>query len=155
MDRDLIIFDVDGTLIDTDPIAHLWGDWDAFHAASFDCPERVGIVELARRLQLVGHTAIVTGKGERFRTKLANWLSVRGLIPDCLLMRPEGNWMSDTELKVTLLIEEYGPSWKDRVIAAIDDRDKMVDAWRAEGVTCLQAAPCLETKLRKERNGTR
>ena len=153
MARDVIVFDVDGTLIDTDPIAHLWGDWDAFHAASFDCPERVGMVDLARRWQGLGRSVIVTGKSDRFRWKLNNWLSIRGLIPDAVLMRPDGNFQPDAELKVTLMIEEFGPTWKERVVVAIDDRDKMVDAWRAEGITCLQAAPCLETKLRNERNG--
>jgi hypothetical protein len=34
-------------------------------------------------------------------------------------------------------------------LCVIEDREKMVDAWRAEGVLCLQAAPCIETLARK------
>lgn len=150
MARDVILFDFDGTLIDLDPITHLWGDWDAFHVASFDCPPREGVVEFARRCQLMCHTAVVTGKPERYRTKMVNWLSFHGLLPDELLMRPDHSMQPDAELKPALLIDWLGPDWKERIIAVVEDRDKMVDAWRAEGVTCLQAAPCIETRMKKD-----
>lgn len=148
---DLVILDFDGTLCDTDLIGHLMGDWDAFHPATFDCPPRVGVLELAKRLQLIARIAVVTGKPERFRAKMQNWLSFHGIIPDVILMRPDHSSMPDAELKPALLFEWAGPDWKAATICAIEDRDKMVDAWRAEGVTCLQAAPCMETKLRKEK----
>lgn len=147
--RDLVIFDFDGTLCDTDPIVHLWGDWDAFHAATFDCPPREGVLELAKRMQLIAKVVVVTGKPERFRQKMTNWLSFRGVQPDEILMRPEGSMDSDAELKPILLDKWYGPSWKDDTICVIEDRDKMVDAWRALGVICLQAAPCIEKRAKE------
>lgn len=149
---DIIIWDFDGTLVDCDPIAHLWGDWDEFHLATFDCPPRHQMIELARRCQLICLNVVVTGKPERYRAKMTNWLSFHGLQPDELLMRPDNSTMSDAELKPELMFDWAGPDWKDKVICAIEDRDKMVDAWRAEGVLCLQAAPCLETRIRKERD---
>jgi beta-phosphoglucomutase-like phosphatase (HAD superfamily) len=148
---DIVILDLDGTLIDTDCIGHLMGDWEAFHPATFDCPPRVGVVELAKRLQALCRIVVVTGKPERFLAKTRNYLSVQGIIPDAILMRPEHSSMPDAELKPALMADEFGASWKEAVICAIEDRDKMVDAWRAEGILCLQAAPCLETKMRKER----
>lgn len=149
MAKDIIIFDFDGTLVDCDPINHLWGDWDAFHNATFDCPPRMGVVELARRCQLIAIVVVVTGKPERYRAKMLNWLSFHGLQPDEILMRPDHSSMSDIELKPVLMFDWAGFDWKERTICAIEDRDKMVDAWRAEGVLCLQAAQCLETKFKK------
>jgi hypothetical protein len=147
--RDVIAFDFDGTLIDLDPIGHLWGDWDNFHVASFDCPAREGIVALAKRMQLISHVVVVTGKPDAYRSKMIGWLSLHGIMPDELLMRPAGSMMPDAELKPALMFDCFGPDWKDRLIAVIEDRDKMVDAWRAEGVTCLQAASCIETRIKK------
>jgi hypothetical protein len=144
---DIVVLDFDGTLCNTDPIIHLWGDWDAFHAAAFDCPARLGVVELARRLQTVCRVIVVTGKPEKYRAKMLNWLSVQGIIPDALLMRPMGNDMSDAQLKPQLVIEYQGNLIN--ILCAIEDRDKMVDAWRALGVTCLQAAPCIEARAKK------
>lgn len=144
---DIVIFDFDGTLCNTDPITHLWGDWEAFHPATFDCPPRIGVVELARRCQLIGHVLVVTGKPERYRAKMTNWLNYQGIQPDAILMRPDHSSMPDAELKPQLAREWAGSL--DRVICAIEDRDKMVDAWRAEGVTCLQAAPCIEANFKK------
>lgn len=149
---DVIIWDFDGTLVDCDPIAHLWGDWDDFHLATFDCPPRLQMVELARRCQLIARNVVVTGKPERYRAKMISWLALHGLQPEALLMRPDSSMMSDKELKPALLIEWLGADWKEAIICVVEDRDKMVDAWRAEGILCLQAAPCLETKIRKERD---
>jgi hypothetical protein len=146
---DTIAFDFDGTLIDLDPIAHLWGDWDSFHGASFDCPAREMVVEFARRCQLIAKTVVITGKPERYRAKLVGWLALHGLQPDELLMRPDHVTMPDAELKPALLFDLLGPNWKDKLIAVVEDRDKMVDAWRKEGVLCLQAAPCIETRIKK------
>lgn len=144
MTRDIVVFDFDGTLADLDAIAHLYGDWDAFHAASFDCPERVGVTTLAMRLQPLCQVVIVTGKPERYRRKMENWLSFRGIIPEAILMRPDSSRVSDMDLKPALVEEHFGAGWQDRVIGVFEDRDKMVDRWRAEGVTCFAAAPCLE-----------
>ena len=145
---DTIVFDFDGTLIDLDPIRHLFGDWDAFHAASFDCPAREGIVALARRCQTIMRVIVLTGKPERYKAKLLGWLSLRGIIPDEVLMRPDHNIDSDRDLKPQLL-DDAGVE-KSRVIAIVEDRDKMVDLWRELGYTCLQAAPCIESTFRKE-----
>lgn len=152
MAADLIVLDFDGTLVDCDPIGHLMGDWERFHEATFMCPPRLQMLELARRLQTVARVVVVTGKGEKWRPQTVKWLHGFALYPDDILMRPDHSSMPDAELKPALLFDWAGPEWKRQVICAIEDRDKMVDAWRAEGVLCLQAAPCLETKLRKESN---
>lgn len=148
MERDTVVFDFDGTLVDQDAIAHLYGDWDAFHSASFDCPERIGVLAICLRLQLAANIIVVTGKPERYRRKLEGWLSIRGVIPEAILMRPNNNFASDMDLKPELMIEHLGPQWAERVIGVFEDRDKMVDRWRAEGVTCFAAAPCLEALAR-------
>lgn len=150
-ERDICVFDFDGTLADLDAITHLYGDWDAFHNASFDCPERIGVITLARRLQLVSMIIVVTGKPEAFRRKMENWLSMKGIIPEAILMRPAGCFTSDMDLKPDLMAEHLGPEWKERIIGVFEDRDKMIDRWRLEGVTCFGAAPCLEGLARTRR----
>lgn len=148
--RDLVILDFDGTLIDLDPVAHLMGDWDAFHGASFDCPPRECVVELARRLCTIAEVVVITGKPERYRAKLNQWLMDQDLFNvDHVLMRPDSSTMPDAELKPALIYDHAGPGWVQRTLCVIEDRDKMVDAWRAIGVLCLQAAPCIETLMKK------
>lgn len=138
-----ILFDLDGTLININSIAHLIGDWDAFAEASILCPANEPIAEFARLMQLHYELVVCTGKGEAYRNRVCGWLSLQGIIPDLLLMRPANNFQSDAELKPALLRAALGEGWKGDILFAIEDRDKMVDAWRALGITCFQCAPSL------------
>jgi hypothetical protein len=138
-----IVFDLDGTLININSITHLIGDWEAFHQASLTCPSNEPMVEFARRCQRLGEIIICTGKGEEYRKQTNDWLSLRGILPDLLLMRPKLNDMSDALLKPWLMERHVGADWKERTLFVVEDRDKAVNAWRALGVTCLQCAESL------------
>ncbi len=145
--KKFVIFDLDGTLINVNSITHLADsqEWDAFHDASMDCPPFEAMVEYARHIQQLKTIGIiiVTAKSERLRARTMNWLSMQGIIPDVLLMRPNKDFRPSVELKPQLLQEQLGEDWKDQVLFTIEDRDKVVDAWRALGVQCLQCAPSL------------
>lgn len=143
MEKPIVIFDLDGTLININSIAELIGDWDEFHAASLKCPANEPILEFAKRCQIFSHLIVVTGKPESFRRGVEGWLSFRGLLPEAVLMRPTMSSDSDAQLKPMLMEKEFGPDWKSRVMFAVEDRDKMTNAWRAEGITCLQCAESL------------
>lgn len=142
--RDVVLFDLDGTLININSIAQLVGDWDEFHPAAFRCPANEPMIDYARICQKMGfEIIIISGKPAAYLQHTAEWLCLRGIIPDAILMRPLNNHMSDAELKPALVEAHIGPDWKGRVLFAIEDRDKMVDAWRATGIMCLQCAESL------------
>ena len=61
-----------------------------------------------------------------------------------VLLRPDGDSTPDQDLKRDWL-RGYG---KERILFAVDDRQKVVDMWRAEGVVCLQCAAWQEFKRR-------
>jgi hypothetical protein len=55
-------------------------------------------------------------------------------------MRPHGNHEEDVKLKLGWY-KEMTAADKNRLSMAFDDRDRMVQAWRDNGVPCLQVAP--------------
>jgi phosphoserine phosphatase len=142
-----VIFDLDGTLININSISHLADaqEWEAFADASLDCPPFHEMVEYARHIQQLKtiSTLVVTAKPERLRARTMNWLSMQGLIPEALLMRPHKDFRPSVELKPALLEEYLGENWKEQILFTVEDRDKVVNAWRALGIACLQCAPSL------------
>lgn len=141
-----VLFDLDGTLININSIQHLIGQWDEFHEASFSCPAHEALCELAKMLENhpQGYQIIVvTGKPEKHRLRAINWLRDNGVYADFILMRPPLNSQSDPDLKVALVEKLLGDDWRKAVAFAVEDRDKMVNRWRAEGIVCLQCMPSL------------
>lgn len=137
--RDVVLFDLDGTLININSIQQLLGEWEEFHPATFDCPANEPMIEFAKLCQKMGLALlIVSGKPVTYLQHVTDWLAKRGIIPDVILMRPAISVLGDAELKPALAEAYLGEGWQDRVLFAIEDRDKMVDAWRANGVMCLQ-----------------
>jgi len=143
MGRNRIICDFDGTLVNIAPIANFVGDWDEFHPRTFDCPPNQAIIDFMALMEEHYEVVVVTGKGDNFYPQMCDWVTKYCFAPDAILMRPVGNFMSDAELKPFLMEQEYGPDWESSVLFALEDRDKMVDAWRALGITCLQCARSL------------
>lgn len=138
-----ILFDLDGTLINVNSITHLIGQWEDFAEATLTCPPHERMVEYARLCQGVAEIIVVTGKHERFYPRVLDWLALQGIIPEVVLMRPNLNSESDATLKPRLIEQYLGERWRDQVLFAVEDRDKMVEAWRALDVICLQCAPSL------------
>ena len=140
-----VVFDLDGTLINIESAAHLAADkeWDAFHEATMDCPPYERMVQFALICQRQVDIIICTAKPEKLRARTLNWLSMRGILPDALLMRPNHDYRPSTTLKLELLEDYLGDDWKQQILFTVEDRDKMVDAWRAAGIQCLQCSPSL------------
>ena len=144
------VFDLDGTLINIDSVVHLMADqkYEEFADATLECPPHPAMVNFARRCQLFSELLIVTAKPERLHDKTINYLSFYGLQPEAIMMRPKHNFDPSPELKMKLLQGYVDPElklerWQDTILFAVEDRDKMVDAYRAAGITCLQCAPSL------------
>jgi FMN phosphatase YigB (HAD superfamily) len=147
----IIVVDLDGTVCDTAHRDHLAQakQWDEFHAAAKDDRPRADVAfflsVLARRSVLDGILLVAcTGRNERYRQTTLEWLIKHDLaVFDGILMRSDGDWRPDVEVKPALLQEfldvisdEHGPAAE--VAFILEDRDKVVEAWRNLGYCCWQ-----------------
>ena len=166
MNKKTVIFDLDGTLADIDirrnkslkPNGRL--DWDIFTSPTsimdWDTPN-APVIKMAQMFHADGFKIVIfSGRNDRgfFATK--DWLKIHNVPFDLLVMRPdkfkkdswpiaEGNpatpdmrFMPDEILKKKMLDLFVDI---DDVFMTVDDRQKVVDMWRENGLTCFQVAP--------------
>ncbi len=140
MIKEIVIVDIDGTLAKVgDRLKYLKDknpDWDKFYSSCFQDEPIQEIIDLVDNLQGVYEIVYCTGRREQVRDITEKWLTLNGLIPHTLLMRPNGDKRHDTEVKpeqVKLAGIELG-----RVAFVLEDRDSMVKKWRKLGLKCLQ-----------------
>jgi phosphoglycolate phosphatase-like HAD superfamily hydrolase len=135
-----VICDLDGTLFDIDHRIYLLKEhrYDDFWAACKDDTPNEWCVELLQALQLRGIPIIfVSGRNEVARVETARQLVGLGFGGCRLIMRPADNRQSDVTLKQKILNTELAD--KD-ILFAIDDRARVVEMYRAHGITVLQCA---------------
>ena len=138
-----IVFDLDGTLTDPTHREHFVRrpmgekDWEGFHANAVSDPPKRAVLETFKALSAAGHDIeIWTGRDEKYRASTELWLAAQGISGVTLKMRPDGDHTSDNEMKAAWL--DADPRVVDIVF---EDRQRVVDMWRARGVTCCQVAP--------------
>jgi hypothetical protein len=145
--KNLVIFDVDGVLLHSEHRIQLWIEGkhvEYFDAAHKDKPIPQGIAVCKMFLSNPTFRVLfVTGRAdtpfhrEDTLTSLTEHLHIS--IPnDQLLMReyPEvGPHLHDT-VKKPLMIEQAGYSLDD-IFMVFEDRNSIVDMWRARGITCF------------------
>ena len=141
--KDIIIFDLDGTLALVDHRRHLVEgknkDFTAFNAACVDDLPNLPIIAINQAMYQTHITWIFSGRHEKHYDETVLWLKENGVRWNYLKMRPaDKHSMPDKDLKREWL-HEHGI--KDRVLFMIDDRQRVVNMWREEGLTCLQVAP--------------
>jgi hypothetical protein len=145
-----VIFDLDGTLALIDERRKISiknngkMDWDTFFDPKnidLDIPnERV--IQMARLLSNNGNwITILSGRSEITKDATIKWLKKFNVPFDEIKMRPTSNefkFMRDDDLKEKWLNELF-PN-KSEIFAVFDDRNKVVDMWRRNGLTCFQVA---------------
>lgn len=148
--RQCIIFDIDGTLA-------LRGDRDPYDMTRVgeDVPnlpvQRIFLLLSAGALALpeVDPEAptlefiFTSGRDESARQQTEMWLQHHVISEHQqfrLLMRTIGDNRPDHEVKLEMLYK-IRTVWNYGIIAAFDDRDRVVKMWRDNGVTCFQVAP--------------
>lgn len=90
-------------------------------------------------LILERHVIFVTGREEIYRTLTSNWLlSKVATVGMALYMRPTGDTREDSIVKQEIYEREI--KGKYNVEFVLDDRNRVVDMWRRQGLTCLQVA---------------
>ncbi|EFO33806.1 PseT [Roseibium sp. TrichSKD4] len=139
-----VIFDLDGTLCD---ISHrlFWitGDtknWDAFYNCCVDDTPKWEILHVMDGLVSGGHRVeIWTGRSERVREESVDWLDRHGGFGKYLrFMRAVDDRRPDVDLKRHMLMTERARGNFPTLV--FEDRQRVVDMWRAEGLTCCQVA---------------
>ena len=150
----IIVVDLDGTLCDSAHRDHFAKakQWEEFHQAAKDDRPREDVAFFLRilaRRSILDEILLVacTGRNEKYRQPTLEWLIKHDLaVFDTLLMRPDGDWRPDVEMKPALLAEfvERGAivsGDKAEVAFILEDRDKVVEAWRNLGYCCWQVQP--------------
>lgn len=135
-----VIFDLDGTIANIDHRTHFVRggkrDWQSFFAACVDDVPAPHVVETFKAHLDAGHTVrIWSARSDAVRKQTEDWLQDVAGIDPCFLqhMRADGDSTPDVELKRYWLNQEY-----ERPDLVYDDRQRVVDMWRAEGIACFQ-----------------
>lgn len=138
-----VIFDLDGTLADITHRLHFIKrdkpDWNSFHDACVNDAPNPRIIRIYKAL-VAGTDCqffIASGRNGTVRNETESWLYLYNIAHDKLIMRPKGDHTPDHELKEKWLLEgKFGPIGD--ILCVFDDRQRVVDMWRRNGLTCLQ-----------------
>ena len=145
-----VIFDLDGTLALIDERREISMNvngkmnWDIF----FD-PKNIQldkpnwpVILMAQTLKKAGHSVVIfSGRSKATKDATRDWLNKFDVPFDVIKMRPTGNgfqFMPDDQLKQKWL-DNLFPN-KEDILCVFDDRDKVVQMWRENGLTCMQVA---------------
>ena len=148
-----VIFDLDGTLADIETRRKMATkangkmDWDVFFAdklIELDEPNQP-VIDTCIALAEKYNVAIFSGRSEATKPTTIKWLKKHGVSFDILKMRPTNHpwkFMPDDKLKQHWLDDLFPKDSKRLdIVCVFDDRDKVVDMWRKNGLTCMQVAP--------------
>jgi hypothetical protein len=142
--KEYIVVDLDGTLADISHRVHLAQAkaWDDFHALAQDDKIIASTAQIVSALAHFFTIIVVTGRNERLRPGTEGWLQKQDATPfiSAVLMRPDDDYRPDGEMKLSLLEAHFGSKQAvlDNVELAIDDRDRVVEAFRNYGLICWQ-----------------
>lgn len=137
-----VIFDIDGTLAD---ITHrrVYLDetppnWTKFNAHMGDDLPNTPIVALYKTLWAseAYNIEIVTGRNEQFRNVTEAWLAWNEIPFKRVTMRADKDYRPDHLVKKDVLDGFLAEGLE--IEFCVDDRQQVVDMWRANDVTCLQ-----------------
>ena len=142
--RDTIVVDLDGTLSDCSARRYLVEgkrrDYEAFHARLGEDPPNEAVATTVRAMaEARWEVHLVSARPKYTAQNTWNWLARHDLAQFVTLhlLRDDDDSTPDQELKRRWL-HEFG---KERILFVIDDRSKVVDMWREEGLTCFHCAP--------------
>ncbi len=82
---------------------------------------------------------LCSGREDKFRPHTERWLRANEIDYDHLFMRKTGDKRRDDIVKKEIYEENIRGKWN--VAFVVDDRKRVVDAWRSLGLTCFQCAP--------------
>jgi hypothetical protein len=139
---EFVIFDIDGTLADvSERIHHLKKkpkNWDAFFQGMAQDKAIHSMIRLCNLLYDSGiQIVLCSGRNEGYRSETITWLAQQGVKYHDLLLRKDKDRRSDTIVKREMLATID----KSKILFVVEDRSRVVEMWRSEGLVCLQCAP--------------
>jgi predicted kinase len=128
-----IICDIDGTLA-------LCGDRNIYDGSKAHLDKVIPeTLEILERFE-TSHTIIIcSGRDAEHREVTRQWLIKNNVPFDLLLMREEGDKRKDSIVKQEIYDNFIRGNYNIKFV--LDDRNQVVDMWRANGLTCHQVAP--------------
>ena len=141
-----IIFDVDGTLMDIET-RRKWLEGPTPNWTKFMDPKEMEtdtpnqhVMEVAECMHDAGHEiVIVSARNERHREVTEHQLKQNfGVFWSHMFLRPDDSFEPDNQFKQRVLDELIKADWRPDMV--FDDRDQVVEMWRANGIQCLQVA---------------
>lgn len=126
-----ILVDLDGTLALGK--GRGWFDYDKV------CNDQVEfrVAHLIRTIQQQNHNIIfITGRDEECRDVTSDWIDKNLNIPYRLYMRKHDDKRPDNEIKLEIFKQHIEQEFN--VVAVFEDRNKVVDMWRQQGLLCCQ-----------------
>ena len=118
-------------------------DWDIFFNPNniwFDLPNEP-VITMAQLLSEKHRIVIFSGRSKATKDETKRWLKKFDVPFDVIKMRPTSNewkFMPDDELKQHWLDSLFKDEKKQDILCVFDDRQKVVDMWRRNGITCFQ-----------------
>jgi phosphoglycolate phosphatase-like HAD superfamily hydrolase len=144
MTNRVIVFDIDGTLANIEHRRHLVEakpkDWKAFNDGMVHDVPNDDVTDLLYLFYTQGHRIVLcTGRDSDYKQVTRDWLFKHEIPFDAIYMRKSKDRRGDDIIKVELLEEirrDFGEPW-----LWFDDRNRVVNAIRAQGVRVMQVAP--------------
>ena len=142
MTEELVIFDIDGTLADVSGRVHHIRrkpkNWTAFNSGIAQDKAIHSMVRLCSILYDAGIRIILcSGRSEKNRPETMEWLARHAVNYHELLLRGDEDYRSDAVVKREILRTID----RTKILFVVEDRSRVVEMWRAEGLVCLQPAP--------------
>ena len=142
MAEEIVIFDIDGTLADvSERIHHVKKkpkNWNAFFQGMAQDKAIHSMVRLCNVLYESGVKILLcSGRSEEHRPQTVQWLAQQGVNYHELVLRSDGDQRTDTIVKREMLAGID----RSKVLFVVEDRSRVVEMWRSEGLVCLQCAP--------------
>lgn len=143
MNRNICIFDLDGTLSNGNhrlhllpkKDLHLTESWSEFNGAAIGDSPIQSTIDVSNALYRSGMTVIIlTWRSDEVKTDTMIWLDRYGVKYDSLIMRRASDNRKDTVIKE----EELRKIGLDRIVAAWDDSPNVIAHFRSLGITTYQ-----------------
>lgn len=145
--KNIIVIDIDGTMADINHRLHLIKcdkpNYDEFFNECQNDLVNEWCRSISNTFLAAGFTVfLVSARPKRVEPRTRNWLNQNGVLyTELFCLREDTDSTQDHLLKSEWLVP-----WKDRVLFVVDDRQRVVDMWRKEGLTCLQCEAWKEWK---------
>lgn len=143
MKQKAIICDLDGTLADIRiRLKHIEGkkkDWKSFNKSIETDALHEWCREILVRFQHDHKIILVSGRTDELKKETESWLKKYDVPFHHLFMRKGTDFRSDTIVKLEIYEKEIRDKYSVQFV--LEDRQKVVDMWRGEGLVVLQCAP--------------